>query len=72
MYFTTVVIVLVSPCAVEIFVVDENCVASNDGTPFENCCDLVKSAQFAYGETTGNKLFTNSEISVTRTVRTIH
>jgi len=57
MYFTTVVIVLVSLCAVKIFTVDENCVAPNDGTPIENCCDLVKAvhAQFAFGETTANK-----------------
>jgi len=57
MYFTTVVIVLVSFCVVEIFAVDENCVVPNDDTPIENCCDLVKTAhaQFAFGESTANK-----------------
>jgi len=69
MYFTTVVIVLVSLCAVEILAVDENYVAPNDGTLIENCCDLIKTTQFLFGETTTNKSlkFTNSKIFVTRT-----
>jgi len=37
MYFTTVVISLY---VVEIFAVDENCVAPNNGTSIENYCDL--------------------------------
>ena len=34
---------------------------------FSDFIRLIKSAQFAYGETTGEKSFTNSEISMTRT-----
>ena len=50
MYSIAVTVLLLS--AVKIFAVDENCPTQYNGSPVENCCDLKKTPEFAFGEIT--------------------
>ena len=50
--FSITVIVFISFCAVEILAVDGSCASPNNGSLIENCCDLMKSEEFAFSEIT--------------------
>ena len=50
--FSTIVVIFISFCAVEIFAVDGSCATPNNGSLIENCCDLMKSEEFTFSEFT--------------------
>ena len=51
------VIVVISLCAVEILAVDDYCPTPHIGSsPIENCCDLKKPSEFAFGKFNASKL----------------
>ena len=50
--FSTIAVIIISLCAVEILAVDGTCPTPNNGSLIENCCNLMKSKEFAFSEIT--------------------